>query len=262
MQLKIPRNRIVKKSNKYGILGSILFCGIFAVLLLFIYLPGLKAPEEEGLAVSFGDADMGSGMTETPMPKPEPAPASPPPVQKVTPVKENLMTQTDNSLAIAEQKKKDELKKQQQEALARQREQERIAAEQKKKEQDAIDKANAMNGLFGNSNSQGKGTTSGDTQQGNPVGKGSSGGNSWSLSGRNLSGRLVSPSYNEDVEGKITVNIRVDQSGKVISASIGSPTTISDTQTRNAAIAAAQSTRFSTGKDISSGTITYNFKLK
>ena len=252
----------MKKSNTYGVIGSILFCGILILLLLLIYLPGLKAPEDEGLMVSFGNTEQGSGMTETPTPKPAVIPEPVPVAKAVKPVKQDLMTQTDNSFAIAEQKKKDELRKQQ-EALERQRvEKERIAAEQKRKEQEAINNANAMNGLFGNNNSSGSGTTTGETQQGNPVGKGSSGGNSWSLSGRNLSGRLVSPSYNEDVEGKITVNIRVDQSGKVISASIGSPTTISDTQTRNAAMAAAQNTRFTTGKDISSGSITYNFKLR
>ena len=252
----------MKKSNTYGVVGSILFCGMLILMLFFIYLPGLKAPEDEGIAVSFGNTEQGSGMTETPTPKPAAIPESTPVAKPVKPVKQDLMTQADNSFAIAEQRRKDELRKQQ-EALERQRlEQQRIAAEQKRKEQEAINNANAMNGLFGNNNSSGSGTTSGETQQGNPVGKGSSGGNSWSLSGRNLSGRLVAPSYNEDVEGKITVNIRVDQSGKVISASIGSPTTISDTQTRNAAISAAQNTRFSTGKDISSGSITYNFKLR
>jgi TonB family protein len=93
------------------------------------------------------------------------------------------------------------------------------------------------------------------------LGKGNSDGNSWSLSGRSLTGRLVSPSYDKNVEGKITVNIRVNESGNVISATIGSPTTISDAQTRNAAISAAKLTRFSSGREVSSGSITYNFKL-
>lgn len=250
----------MKKSNKYGIVGSFLFCGILLILLLFIYLPGLKKPEDEGLMISFGETEEGSGMTQTPAPKPVVVPVSAPP-KPVKPVKQDLMTQTDNSLAIAEQKKKDEQRKEQQ-IIERQRlENERIQAEKKRKQQEAIEKA-SMDGMFGNNNSSGSGTNTADSQQGNPVGKGSSGGNSWSLSGRNLSGRLVSPSYNQDVEGKITVNIRVDQSGRVTSASIGSPTNISDSQTRSAAITAAQSTRFSSGKDVSSGSITYNFKLK
>ncbi len=132
--------------------------------------------------------------------------------------------------------------------------------EQKRKEQEAINKA--KDGMFGSNNSTGSDIGTGTTQQGNPGGQGSSGGNSWSLSGRSLSGRLVSPSYDKDVEGKITVNIRVDQSGRVVSASIGSPTTISDAATRNAAVSAAQNTRFTSGKDISTGSITYNFNLR
>ncbi len=221
----------------------------------------MKKPEDEGIMISFGDATEGSGMTEMPVETPPVKVATPlPPAAK--PVKQDLLTQTDNSLAIAEQKKKEKEKKEQ-ELIEKQRlEAERIAAEKKRKEQEAIDKANAMNGMFGNNNSTGSGTSAESTMQGNPVGKGSSGGNSWSLSGRNLSGRLVSPSYVNDVEGKITVNIRVDQSGNVISTSIGSPTTISDAETRNAAMAAAKNTHFSSGKDISSGMITYNFKLR
>ena len=86
---------------------------------------------------------------------------------------------------------------------------------------------------------KGSGNTTGSNTQGNPAGSGSSGGNSWSLNGRSLNGRLVSPRYDNDVEGKVTVNIRVDESGNVISASVGSPTNISDQETRNAAVSAA-----------------------
>ena len=253
----------MEKSKLYGLIGSALSCLILFLILLFVVIPmgGLEPVEDEGIVVSFGETEEGSGMTEMPASKPVEVPAYIPPKQ-VKPVKQDLMTQTDNSFAIAEQKKKDEQRKEQQ-TIERQRlENERIQAEQNRKRQEAIDKANSMNGMFGNNNSSGSGKSTGDTQQGNPVGKGSSGGNSWSLNGRDLSGRLVTPSYNEDVEGRITVNIRVDQSGRVTSASIGSPTTISDSQTRNAAITAAQNTRFSSGKDVSSGSITYNFKLK
>ena len=223
-------------------------------------MPGHKEPEDEGIMVSFGEVDMGSGKTETPTEEqPTVKPVTPPPATP-KPAKQELMTQDDNSLAIAEQKKKEKKEK---EALERQRLEEiRIANEKKKAQQEAIDKANAMNGLFGNNNSAGSGTTSGDSRQGNPAGSGNSGGNSWSLNGRSLNGTLVSPSYENDVEGKITVNIKVDENGNVISTSIGSPTTISDAATRNAAMSAAKRTRFSTGNGEATGKITYNFKLR
>lgn len=223
----------------------------------------MSIPEEqndEGIMVSFGETTDGAGNNPTPVA--EPAPAKSTPVATPKPVKQEYMTSKDpNALAIAEQKKKD---KQQKEALEKQRLEEiRIANEKKKKEQDAINNANnTMSGLFGNGGHSGSGTTSGSGTQGNPAGKGTSGGNSWSLTGRSLSGRLASPNYENDVEGKVTVNIRVDANGNVTSASIGSPTTISDQATRNAAISAAKSTRFTSGNGVATGSITYNFNLR
>jgi len=271
----------VKKSTKYGIIGSALSCIMVLLILLFVVFPGIESlpKEEEGIIVSFGENLNGSGKTDKPTEIPT---VTPPPVAKPIkpekPSKQDLMTQTDNSLAIAEQKKKDKEKERKLQAeIEKQKERDRVqkaeierkraeterrVAEKKRKEQEAIDKANAMNGMFGNNNSNGSGTGSGDTRQGNPAGKGVSGGNSWSLNGRSLTGRLVSPNYDRDVEGKITVNIRVDENGNVVSATIGSPTTISDAQTRNAASSAARNTRFTAGKGVSTGIITYNFNLK
>jgi TonB family protein len=249
----------VKKSEVYGLTGSITITGILILLLFLIVMPGLKQPEDEGIMVSFGEVDMGAGNTQTPTAEPVIKETTPPPAAP-KPVKQEVLTQDDNSLAIAEQKKKDKREK---EAAERLRiEEQRIANEKKKAQQDAINKANEMNGLFGNSNSKGSGTTTGDGRQGNPAGSGNSGGNSWSLNGRSLTGSLVQPSYDNDVEGRITVNIRVDENGSVISASIGSPTNISDAATRNAAMSAAKRTRFSSGDGVSTGSITYNFKLR
>jgi TonB family protein len=249
----------VKKSEVYVLTGSITITGILILLLFLIVMPGLKQPEDEGIMVSFGEVDMGAGNTQTPTAEPVIKETTPPPAAP-KPVKQEVLTQDDNSLAIAEQKKKDKREK---EAAERLRiEEQRIANEKKKAQQDAINKANEMNGLFGNSNSKGSGTTTGDGRQGNPAGSGNSGGNSWSLNGRSLTGSLVQPSYDNDVEGRITVNIRVDENGSVISASIGSPTNISDAATRNAAMSAAKRTRFSSGDGVSTGSITYNFKLR
>jgi len=249
----------VRRSKIYGITGSVLIVGLLILLLFLLVMPGQKEPEDEGIMVSFGEVDMGSGKTETPTEQPTVKPVTPPPAT-TKPVKQEVLTQNDNSLAIAEQKKKDKKEK---EALERQRLEEiRIANEKKQAQQEAIDKANAMNGLFGNNNSAGSGTTSGDSRQGNPAGSGNSGGNSWSLNGRSLNGTLVTPSYDNNVEGKVTVNIRVDENGNVIGATIGSPTTISDAATRNAATSAAKRTRFSSGNGVSTGSITYNFKLR
>lgn len=250
----------MKKSESYGLIGSITITSLLILLLFLLVMPGLEKPkDDEGIMVSFGEMSTGSGMTETPTAEPIVTPTTPPPAAP-KPAKQDVMTQDDNSLAIAAEKKKEREEKAAQE---RQRlEEVRKANEKKKAEQEAIEKANSMNGLFGNNNSKGSGTTSGEGRQGNPAGSGNSGGNSWSLNGRSLTGSLISPNYDNNVEGRVTVSIRVDENGSVISASIGSPTNISDAATRNAAISAAKRTRFSSGSGTSAGTITYNFKLK
>lgn len=271
----------MKKSELYGMIGSTITLLLLLILLLFIYLPGLKQPEEEGIMVSFGDAIDGSGMVQQPTTTPvatPPPPPSTPPVSATKPSNEDLMKQQDNSVALAEQRRKEqerrEQQRQEQQRLEQQRleqqriEQERLAAaraeaERKRKEQEAIDRANAaMSGTFGGGGNTGSGTTQGSGTQGNPVGQGSSGGNSWSLSGRSLIGQLARPNYVNNVEGRITVNIRVDAAGNVIGATIGSPTNISDPETRNAAMEAARRTKFSSSSGVSQGSITYNFVLR
>lgn len=241
----------MKKSEKNAFIGTIISSFLIVLILLFIYLPVVIQAGDEGMMISFGNASEGGGTgNETSM-------ASQPASKVVREITEDdLMTQDEPSVAVIDKKKKQDNN----EVVTR--ENARITAERLKKEQDAIEKAKAMDGMFGNNISGGSGNSSGDGMEGNPVGKGNEGGNSWSLGGRSLSGNLVSPAYEKNVEGRVTVQIRVDESGRVIGATIGSNTTISDQTTRNAAIVAAKNTRFSPGNGIASGTITYNFRLR
>lgn len=258
------------KSSFYATLGTTTTCLFLFLLLWFYVLPFsdyVQPVEEEGVMISFGNSDDGGGRGDNPAVEPA---MSTQPVKEVAqkqtvsaqPV-DVITQQSDEGYAVAERKKKEKEQKIQQEI-----ENQRIIAEnqkaeqQRKEQQAAIERASALNGVFGNSNSKGSGRGTGDTYQGNPAGKGSYGGNSYNVNGRSLTGTLVSPSYDRDVEGRITVNIKVDESGKVVFTSIGSPTTIADAATRKAAENAAKSTRFSAGKEISSGSITYNFKLR
>ena len=79
---------------------------------------------------------------------------------------------------------------------------------------------------------------------------------------KDLLGKLAQPSYQSNEEGRIVVEIRVDASGTVVSASIATKgTTITDEALRNAAITAAKKNKFSTGGGVAIGTITYNFRL-
>lgn len=263
----------MEKSKIYGIIGSGLFSVIVFLLLWFVYMPLLTQPkEEEGIMVSFGFDDDGVGFgdgieqledatQESALSEPE---------------TQDLLTQeTEQSLQLPKQttetknnKKQEDVRLQQErerlrkEALAAEKRQKEAAAALAKQQKEATSKAeNLLSGAFG-SGGTGSGTTSGETQQGNPAGKGNSGGHGWSLEGRTLIGSLVSPSYGSNEEGKVTVAIRVDKNGNVTNASIGQPTTISDKQLRDTAIETAKKQRFTSGDNIAIGTITYNFKLK
>jgi TonB family protein len=237
-------------------------------------------PAEEGVMVSFGDSDDGGGMGEMSAGRPTPAKSNEiqPQIKQVKqtssssrPSEEKFMTQKDNSVAIAEQNEKNRVRKEQEEIEVQRIQANKRVAEQKRKEQEAINKANSMNGLFGNGTSNGSGngtgkgigSGSGNGIQGNPAGKGAPGvASSFKLGNRSYSGNPAKPNYPKEVEGKITVNIRVNENGVVTSASIGSPTTISDPDMRREAISAANKTKFTRGKGIETGSITYNYKLE
>ena len=124
-----------------------------------------------------------------------------------------------------------------------------------------------MKGLFGSGSGSGSGssTTEGsgsNTSKGsNPVGSGISNGNSWSLDGRSLKGKLSTPQYTSNSEGIVVVRIRVNAAGQVVEATKGSGTNTSDQSLIDAAIMAAKKANFSSGNGDVIGTITYKFKL-
>jgi TonB family protein len=254
----------LEKPDIYGIVGSAFFCGIVLLLLLLIYLPG-RAAEEAGIMISFGEVAEGGGNQPYANEPNTPNQPPPPPSSQPT-VHEYAMTQDyEESLRIEEKKRKE--REQQQLEEQRKNEQRRLAEEQKRRDEQARqDKINQANndiaGAFGNSGGSGSGHSQGDTRQGNPLGQGTSNGNSWSLGGRSLNGTLPVPNDNQKVEGRITVSIRVDKTGKVTQATIGTPTNISDPITQKAAIEAARRTSFSAGNNEAEGSITYNIKLR
>ena len=112
----------------------------------------------------------------------------------------------------------------------------------------------------------GSGSGSGDgsgTGSGSGSGTGAGTG-SYSLAERTLVGELVKPTYNVYEEGKVVVTIIVNKDGAVINATVGSGTNTDNQTLRNAAVEAAQKTKFNkiTTDKNQSGTITYIFKLQ
>ena len=251
-----------QKRHIIASVGTALFMLLLFLLLWFVYLTAVVPQEEEGVEIAFGEvAEAGGYMAEqsesVPMPTPEPAT----PVQPSAPAEEEHITTEDpEALALAEAKKKREAEeKARQEAERKARE--AAEAERKAKEAEAVAKANAFGSLFGQSgNTTGSGDSQGAGQKGNPVGHGSSGGNSWSLSGRGIKGTLPQPSNNFNQEGKVVVQIRVNAAGQVVNV-IHKGGDVSDKQTIQLALDAARKAKFTEGDHDQIGTITYIFKL-
>jgi len=232
----------IPKSKLYAWIGTIVSAIIILLILFFVVLPELQREEDGGVMISFGDAIEGGGIEGTSAQSTEQASES---RQEKD---EDVLTQQDASIALSDAKRK-------QEEAARAEAERRL-----QQERQAAQQADELMGDLFNSSTGGSGRTTGETTAGNPVGKGSMDGNTWSLDGRGLLGSMPRPAYSRNTEGYLTVEIRVNDAGEVISARIQKGT-ISDNTIRNAAIDAAKKTRFSSGRGTVTGTITYNFKL-
>ncbi len=266
-----------QKSHIIATAGTILFLLLVFLLLWLIYIGAPEREEDEGILVAFGTVEEAGGTYAEEPAAAQPAESVSPPPAPQAPSDNDLMTQEDEeSLALAKQREEEEKRKraEEEELIRKQKEAEtaaeaeRIArekqlAEQRAKEQQAIENANKLGSLFGKAEStaQGNGDTQGEGLKGNPVSKGvTPGGDAWSLNGRSLRGNLAKPTAVGVQEGKVVVAIRVNAAGKVISADVGSGTTISEKVTIRAAIEAAQKAKFSEGNGDVIGTITYYFK--
>lgn len=253
----------MKKSEKYAVLSTLLFTLIVLLMLLFVYLPQMQNIEEEGVMISFGEVmDAAGAQRNTPTAEAASTPTSPPP--PVPERREELLTQTEPSVALPQPRQEPRVQQPSREELQR-REQERFEQqriEQQRREQQAAQAAdNVIGGAFGPGNAPASGTGQSTVPAGNPIGSGTVEGNTWSLRGRGLEGKLILPLYEENVEGFVRIEIRVNASGIVVSARVIGGT-IGDTDFQQAAREAALRTRFSAGTGDVIGTITYNFKFK
>lgn len=267
----------MEKSKTYGVIGTIIINGLILLLLILFGLSMTKEEieKEDGIEINFGGDVPGASSNESvtePVAASEPIPS--PPVETSPPT---AMTQEDPSVAIEAEKKRKEEKAKNEKIRQEQTRQQQIVREQQEKArkekaiadakaaQEAKARALAQNAFGGSgSDKQGDGTSGGGDSgtPGNPLGKGTSGGNSWSLAGRNLNGSFYKPAYVGSQEGKIVVSITVDKNGNVIAAGIKQGTTISEENLREECKKAAKKLKFSstskTGNVI--GEIVYRFK--
>lgn len=126
-------------------------------------------------------------------------------------------------------------------------------------------------GRKNNDGGEGKGTATGGGQAGSPDGsQGAQGGSGkgngagYSLGGRSLRGTLPVPSYTSSKDGDVTVSIKVDRSGNVITAEFTPKGSKNYDQSMvRAAIEAAKKAHFNADPNATEyqyGTITYKFR--
>jgi TonB family protein len=250
-----------QKRHTIAFIGTLLFLLLVFLVLWFVYLTAVVPEQEEGVEIEFAEieeieepAEAAAAAYAAEQSEASPAaPASPAPEIATNPTPSSApqpIVSEEETLALERARKEKE---------------EREAAERarKQKEAEAIARANAMGSLFGKTegtNTEGNGDSQGAGQKGNPIGHGTSGGNSWSLSGRGIKGTLPTPSKDFKQEGKVVVQIRVNAAGVVVNAVI-SGGDVSDKQTQQLALDAARKAKFTEGSHDQIGTITYIFKL-
>jgi TonB family protein len=261
----------MRKSTRYGIIGTTVFAILVLLLFLLVKLPSMQNSFNEPVYINLGDAPDGVGVSE-----PSPAMSAPVKVKlKATTAApsshENVETQIANSPvsmpdvkktnknSVVKQENIDKKKAQKLTDEAFQRTQQaKKAAEQ----QDIINRAQKLGSIFGKDQGAGSGNTQGSGVQGNPLGTvgGSANGINASVAGRS-SLYIPSPTYQSNDEGTVTVHVVVDRDGSVSNAYIGASTTTSEIL-RNAALEAARKSKFSKGNNDAIGTIVYHFVLK
>lgn len=269
---------IKQRSHIEAAIGTVLAMVLLFLLLWFITMAVSVEVEDEGIEVAFGVTEEGGGYQPQQSESAPSISAAPAPAASA-PTHNDLMTQDDEeSLTLQRQREEDARRKAEQAELIRQQreaearaEAERIAkeqalAEQRAKEQQTADNTNKfVSSLFGNNGSTatGSGDSQGDGRKGNPVGHGSSGGATWSLSGRGVKD-IPEPLENYQEAGKVVVDIIVDAAGNVVSAKAGATGTNTSSPTLlRIAEEAARKAKFTSSSDKPQqrGTITYNFVL-
>jgi len=244
-----------------AIIGTIIVHLVVVVALLFLALrTPLPLPGEEGVEVSLGNSETGSGLVQpeeiVPVQKSEP--------EKSKPEPQKIITQDVEEAPAIEEKKPE--KKPEKEVIKK--EEPKVVKEEPKVNPRAMyspdSKAKTDVGTQGNGTDLAdQGKENGSKTSTNPDGNSASGnGISFDLSGRG-SVSLPKPAYESLEQGKVVVKIWVNQDGMVTRAQAGvKGTTITDQNLQNVARDAALKAVFTPdpkAAEIQTGTITYNF---
>lgn len=263
-------DRDTKKNRLYAALATLFYVVFWVVLILFVtFKINVREDMGEGILINFGSTETGFGADDLPN-------------------SDELADAARSQQSAAEQNPAEQMTQQIEEAPAvvptpnttqptttQPTPARTTPAEEQPVEQPREVDQRALFPGRSDSNATSEGTSGGPGNQGDlagdptgshaGTGTGNSG-HSFNLSGRSLVGALPRPDYPVREEGRIIIEVRVNQQGNVESASfrsVGSTTTNSSLV--NAALAAARKARFNDVGESASlqvGTITYNFRMQ
>ena len=259
-----------KKNKLYGALATLLYVVIWLLLIFFVtFKVAPPIDEGEGILINFGNTETGFGDDDLPNTD-ELAAANQPSQSAPDHTPESQMTQTTEPAPAVTTRPDPTPQPTNQPATSQPTPTEQPPVEQPRQ----VDQRALFPGRTTGSTSTSEGTAGGAGNQGNPAGDpaGSHDGTgtgtsgvSFSLNGRSAVGALPKPDYTVREEGRVIIEIRVDQQGKVVATSfrsVGSTTTNSTLVA--AAERAAKQARFNVDETApfpQVGTITYNFRF-
>jgi len=260
--------------RQYGIAGTVITHGIIVLILIFTYITlSQPSPSEGGIFINFGDVESAYGPEEPALNNQQSQTAAASQAQSAEP-EDGILTQ-DFEEAPAVKKaavKKTETKKTEVKPTP-------VTVKKSEPKPPEVNKR----ALYSNKSSSGQSTTESGTSEGIYKGSGNMGSPTGSTEsddyskglggngiGFNLNGRnsihLSEPAFNIQKDGIVVVEITVDRTGAVISATPGvKGSTLVDNTLYAAARKAALESKFNVKNDAPErqiGTITYHFKLK
>lgn len=267
--------------RQYGIVSSVILHIIVLLIMIFTYITLSKPePSEGGILINFGDSESAFGLQEPALNNQVPAASAPPAASRPAEAEEGLLTQDFEEAPAV--KKPDAAKKTVEKKPEVKPSTKPSPATTTSSNETKTPVVNRR-ALYSNKSSAGKSTTEagssegiykGNGNMGSPTGSTESDNYTQGLGGEgigfDLTGRspvhLPKPAFDIQKEGIVVVEITVDRSGRVISATPGvKGSTLVDNTLYASAKKAALESKFNTSNDSPDkqiGKITYHFKLQ
>ena len=258
-----------RKRKAIGGAATLLYAGVWVALMFLVsFRTDLPEKEGEGILIDFGSTETGSGQEDLPMSEEVAETATAAPSDAAAP-EETATQETEEAPAVVPPS----VPKPKPETRPTERPQPAPQPNPPVEKPREVNKKALFPGRS-DSRSTSEGVSGGDGNQGNPAGSpagdhagtgSGTSGVSYSLQGRSLVGDLPKPEYAAREEGRVVIEIKVDQQGRVVGAafrSVGSTTT--NSVLVDAARRAALQARFNVDENApfpQVGTIVYLFRM-